>query len=265
MAWMETHYYSHELYSNVTLNVLVPTPTSDEMLTGEDTGEKYNYEKGLPVVYLLHGAHGDAFSWMRFSNIERYAQARGIVVVMASAENSFYQNLKGQKNYKNFFLEELPRFIQNVFPVSKKREDTYIAGFSMGGYGAWFLALTKPELYAKSASLSGALDVVAMFGNEAYRNNDRFNLIDGFEDLTTLKGSPYDLIALYDKCVKEGCVPKLYQCVGTEDFLYLPNQNIRKSLEEKQADITYEEGKGGHDWNYWEGTIERVLDWLLEK
>lgn len=155
MALMETHYYSSSLGSNITLNVFVPTPGSSEQITQMGHSAKYDYENGLPVLYLLHGAYGDAFSWVRYSNIDRYAQDRGIVVVMASAENSFYQDLRSGKKYKTFFTEELPLFIRNVFPVSREREKTFIAGFSMGGYGAWYLALSRPELYAKAASMSG--------------------------------------------------------------------------------------------------------------
>ena len=49
--------------------------------------------------------------------------------------------------------------MQNFFRVSQRPEDTYVAGLSMGGYGAMKLALTHPERYAAAASLSGALDL----------------------------------------------------------------------------------------------------------
>lgn len=172
MALMETHYYSFSLGSNITLNVFVPTPGSSEEITQINHTQKYDYEAGLPVLYLLHGAYGDAFSWVRYSNIDRYAQERGMVVVMASAENSFYQDLKSGKKYKTFFTEELPVFIQSVFPVTKDREKTYIAGFSMGGYGAWYLGLSRPDLYAKAASMSGALDIAGLYESATIQENE---------------------------------------------------------------------------------------------
>lgn len=58
MALMETHYYSSSLGSNITLNVFVPTPGSSEQITQMGHCEKYDYEHGLPVLYLLHGAYG---------------------------------------------------------------------------------------------------------------------------------------------------------------------------------------------------------------
>lgn len=263
MALMETHYYSFSLMSNITLNVFVPTPGSSEAITYINTEKKYDYKKGLPVLYLLHGAYGDAFSWIRYSNIDRYAQDHGMVVVMASAENSFYQDMKTGKKYFTFFTEELPEFIKNVFPVNHDREKTFAAGFSMGGYGAWYLGLRRPDLYSKVASMSGALDIV-----NAYKDRTAdtpFHFDDSFDDLDHLEGSKYDLLALYDKAVKNSMVPKLYQAVGFDDFLYNDNLRVRDCMRQKNADLVYEEGEGGHDWSFWDKYIQRILDWLLEE
>ncbi len=264
MALMETHYYSCSLGSNITLNVFVPTPGSSEQITQINHSDKYDYEGGLPVLYLLHGAYGDAFSWIRYSNIDRYAQDRGIVVVMASAENSFYQDLQSGRKYKTFFTEELPVFIQNVFPVSKKREKTFIAGFSMGGYGAWYLGLSRPDLYAKAASMSGALDIARLYEEQGKgTENNPFSWENCFGDPEKLSGSQYDLFTLYDQDVQKGCVPKLYQAVGYDDFLYQANLHVRDVLQEKKADLVYKEDEGGHDWNFWDKYIQDILDWLL--
>lgn len=266
MALMETHYYSFSMGSNITLNVFVPTPGSSEQIVEMNQNEKYDYEKGLPVLYLLHGAYGDAFSWVRYSNIDRYAQDHGIVVVMASAENSFYQDLQSGKKYKTFFTEELPTFIQNVFPVSKDREKTYIAGFSMGGYGAWFLGLSRPDLYSKAASMSGALDIAGLYNAtvSGVNDNNPFSWEDCFGDPSKLAGSDRDLFALYDRDVANGCVPKLYQAVGFDDFLYQSNVYVRDEFNKRGAQLTYEEGKGGHDWDFWDEHVKHVLDWIQE-
>ena len=263
MALMETHYYSFSLKSNVTLNVFVPTPGSKEAIICMNTEAKYNYKDGLPVLYLLHGAYGDGFSWLRYSNIDRYAQDRGIAVVMAGAENSFYQDMKNGKKYFTFFTEELPEFITSLFPVSKKREKTFVAGSSMGGYGAWCLGLRRPDLYGKIASMSGLLDIDSGYKNRT--EETPFDYESVFYDLEHLKGSKYDLLALYDKAAKNDQVPKLYQTVGFGDFLYNDNLRVRDSLREKNANLTYEEGEGGHDWDFWDKYIQRILDWLLEE
>ena len=265
MALFETHYFSFALKSNITLNVIIPTPASGEAYTDMGTKAPYLYDEGVPVLYLLHGAFGDAFSWLRYSSIERYANAHGIAVVMCSAENSFYQDLPHGPAYKTFFTEELPHFIKSVFPVTKDREKTFIVGLSMGGYGAWYLALSRPDLYAKAASLSGAVDIAAIMA-VSHENRAEGNIWDNcFGDLTKLKGSGSDLFALYDKRKAEGCtIPKLFQAVGTEDFLYQANQSARAYLTGAGADLTYEEGSGGHTWEFWDLWIQRVLDWIQE-
>jgi len=267
MALMEVHYSSFAMGGNVTLNVFVPTPGSSEAITEMNHNPKYDYEKGLPVLYLLHGAYGDAFSWIRYSNIDRYAQERGIVVVMASAENSFYQDLKYGRKYYTFFTEELPTFIRSVFPVSKERSKTYVAGFSMGGYGAWYLGLSRPDLFSKAASMSGAIDIATLGANRG--QDQTFSWENSFADVLQadgsleLAGSKYDPFALYDKAVANGVVPKLYMACGTEDFLYRSNLHVKQVMEAKQADLKYVEDEGGHDWNFWDKYIQDILDWLL--
>lgn len=270
MALMEVHYSSFALGNNITLNVFVPTPGSSEAITDMNTISKYDYQHGLPVLYLLHGAYGDAFSWIRSSNIDRYAQEKGIVVVMASAENSFYQNLNGGRRYYDFFTEELPAFIQNVFPVSKNRESTFIAGFSMGGYGAWYLALRRPDLFSKAASMSGALDIAFLADSLlSTTENNPFQLKNSFYDALDengklqLVGSKYDLLRLYDDDVSNGLAPKLYQAVGKSDFLYKSNRRIHELMVKRNADLVYEEGPGAHDWEFWDEYVKHILDWLL--
>ncbi|MBQ8159767.1 MAG: tributyrin esterase [Clostridia bacterium] len=266
---METHFYSFSMKSNITVNVLIPTPGSDCSIRDMEEGGKYNYRDGLPVVYLLHGAYGDAFSFLRYSNIERYAQDRGIACVMASAGNELYQDTRSGLMYTKFFTEELPLFVRTVFPVTSDPKKTYVAGFSMGGYGAWYLGLTRPDVFGRAASMSGALDLVGMYDHLDPEKNifpweDAFGAaVEG--GVNRLRGSRHDLFALYDQAVEKGFQPKLYQSVGLSDFLYDMNQYAREEMMRRGADLTYEEGPGAHDWVFWDTYIQHVLDWLLKK
>ncbi len=265
MALMHCHYHSRTLGQNVDVNVIIPTPEGDEQITSNKTKQKYHYDEGLPVLYLLHGAFGDYSSWTRFSNVERYVQQYGCAVVMASAQNSFYQNMHRGGKFHDFYATELPEFIQSVFNVKSDRESTYIAGLSMGGYGAWHLALSHPEKYAKTASLSGVVDVVAAFsGDSVKEREDRLNPRIIFKDGMPEAGSQDDLLALYDECVKNGLVPDLYQACGTEDFLYDINLDVKRALEDRKAEFLYEEGPGEHNWDFWDAYIKKVLAWIFE-
>lgn len=264
MALLNCHMYSHALYGNISFNVSLPTPGSGDRVDYDTLKRDYGYQDGLPVAYLLHGMYGDADSWIRYSNIDRYAQDRRIAVVTCSAGNNFYQNMPEGLKWEDFFTEELPAFICALFPVSPRREDTFIGGFSMGGYGAWHLGLKAPGVYSKAASMSGALDIAALFKDpKNIPSPSPFNLRALFGDPDAIEGSGADLFAQYEKCRESGRVPALYQACGTEDFLYQMNLSVRERMLKAGCDLTYNEGPGGHDWNFWDREIQSVLDWFL--
>ncbi len=265
MALLQCHMYSHALYGNISFNVCLPTPGSGDRVDYTSLGRDYGYLEGLPVAFLLHGMYGDANSWIRYSNIDRYAQDRRIAVVTCSAGNSFYQNMPYGQAWETFFTEEMPAYIRALFPVSPRREDTFIGGFSMGGYGAWHLGLLAPEVYGKAASMSGALDIAALYRDQKnVPSPSAFNWKAIFGDPEALEGSRADLIAQVRKCAAAGRVPALYQACGTEDFLYRMNLSVRDRLMAMGCGLTYHEGPGGHDWTFWDGEIQRVLDWFLK-
>ena len=161
MAFLQCNFYSQVLHSNVVIGVILPSPNSSEVLSNGDS-EYFHPGVLYQTLYLFHGAYGDYSDWMRFTSIERYAQQRKIAVVMPSVQNSFYQDMYLGERYLTYVTEELPRFVRTLFPLSVKREDTFTAGLSMGGYGALKVALTKPEQYACAASLSGAVDLAGL-------------------------------------------------------------------------------------------------------
>ncbi|CAG9295826.1 alpha/beta hydrolase [Celerinatantimonas diazotrophica] len=258
-------FFSSVLATNVTINVVVPTPEGEEQIIEENFVQNYPYQSGFPVIYLLHGAYGNCHSWVRFSSIERYAQKHRCVLVMASAENSFYHNEVYGNRYYDFFADELPQMVGNVFPISTERSKTFVAGFSMGGYGAWLLALKHPERFAKAASLSGALDLAYL------HESPQYGVDDGpipwhrlFKDPQNLRRSNSDLIKLYDDLQASGrAIPALYQSIGLDDPLYELNLKVKEQLTQRQAQLLFYSEPGGHNWEFWDQDIQRVLQWML--
>lgn len=264
MAVMTCNYFSYTLKHNITINVFIPTPEGNEQITNDDVKKQYHYKEGLPVVYLLHGAYGNYSSWLRSSNVERYAQKHCCALVMASADNSFYQDMYHGNAYATFFTKELPAFVKSIFPISDKREDTHIAGFSMGGYGAWYLALSNPDKYGKAASMSGALDIASVYkANISDIIQGPFAWNDIFEKPEDLEGSQADLFKLYDDCVLSGIIPELYHSCGTDDFLYEMNLSVKARLNQKNASFKYEENEGGHNWDFWDKYIQHIFEWIF--
>lgn len=263
MAFFHMNFFSPTLLVGTDVNVFIPTPDSGELSTGQDIGYFHDGVK-YPVLYLLHGAYGDYSDWARLTSIERYAQAHKIAVVMPSADNSFYQDMYRGGKYLTYFTRELPDYIARLFPVSTKREDTFVAGLSMGGYGAVRVAFEVPERFGAAASLSGAIDLLAALGDaekEPHRPPFYWDAI--FADPGKVEGSDADLFALAQKRLAEGRkLPPIYQTVGTEDFIYPANLSAKKKLEELGLELTYAEHPGIHDWEFWDAHIRDVLDWL---
>ena len=99
-----------------------------------------------PVLYLLHGLSDDDTIWLRRTSIERYVAPLGLAVVMPQVHRSFYADEAIGGRYWTFLSEELPEWWRRFFRVSRRREDTFVAGLSMGGYGAlkWALRASGP-------------------------------------------------------------------------------------------------------------------------
>jgi S-formylglutathione hydrolase FrmB len=204
---------------------------------------------------------------MRNTSIERYAARLGLAVVMPAAHRSYYTDMAGGARghaYWTFITEELPAVARWHFPLSDARENNFVAGVSMGGYGAFKVALTYPERYAAAASLSGSLDRARLARRVGSMNDERrveFELI--FGDLQELPGSDRDLFHLAARLAKSDSPrPNLYQCCGTEDSLHEHYVRFQELAESLGLELTSEDGPGRHGWGYWDRQIRRVLEWL---
>lgn len=259
MALFDIKLFSTSLLTNTDVRVVVPTP--DEPFHPDDT-PYYQPGKKYQVLYLLHGAFGDCTVWTRNTGIERYAQKYNLVVVSASVTNSCYIDMAHGSRFLTYMTKELPAFINAMFPVSTRPEDTFIAGISMGGYGSFRLALEDPKRFSCAVSLSGAVDMARMVDAGPSGVASAVNYRDVFGD-SPVTGTDNDILTLLKKRLSQGCrLPRLYLCCGTEDFLYQSNQAVRQELEQLGVDLTYDEGPGAHNWDYWDPQIRKVLEWL---
>ncbi len=214
-----------------------------------------------PTLYLLHGLSDNHTIWSRRTSIERYADAYPLAVVMPDGGRSFYTDMIQGDRYFTFMAEELPEVCENLFHLSKKREDRFAAGLSMGGYGAMKLGLARPNRYAAVASLSGALQMDPKYHleqPEAFMQE----LIRIFGKPEDFVGSENDLFGLAQKLQKHPeKAPKMYVACGTEDFLLQGNRRFKREFQ-KAFDLTYEESPGTHEWGFWDTYIQRVLAFL---
>jgi putative tributyrin esterase len=247
MAFLQVEFYSQVLGMETAADVILPV--------GVKSRAYEDKIKHIPVLYLLHGFSEDHTCWMRRSSIERYVRSLNLAVIMPNVHRSFYIDMKAGGAYFTFLTKELPAVMKHMFPLSDKREDTFIAGLSMGGYGAFKAALSYPDRYAGAASLSGALDIYRVFEDKEHMTEARAvfgDAVDGCNDLYALAG----------QC---GEIPPLLQCCGIEDFLYGDNVKFRDVIRQKAKDYTYEEGPGTHNWDFWDTYIQKVIPWMIQR
>jgi S-formylglutathione hydrolase FrmB len=258
MALIHCDFFSETLGLCSSMLVILPQPTRSQIgMTGQAGSGKH------PTLWLLHGMSDDQTIWLRRTSIERYVSELGLAVVMPAVHRSFYTDMAHGYRYWTYISEELPEIARSFFPLSAARDENFAAGLSMGGYGAFKLGLRCPDRYAAAASLSGAVDMARRVnvphGSEEWQQEMR--LI--FGDLDSMAGSDNDLLHLAQQIAStRGPRPRLYQCCGTEDFLYEGNIRFRDEVRAMGLDLTYEEGPGTHEWGYWDRQIQRVLAWL---
>jgi len=253
MALMRCNFFSNALGMASSMNVILPDASWPEPTEATP----------LPCMLLLHGVSDDDTIWQRRTAIERYVRDLRLAVVMPNVHRSFYTDMEYGYRYWTFISEEVPAVCREFFGISDRREDNFVAGLSMGGYGAFKLALALPDRFCAGASLSGALDLanhdVQVPSQVEERDKDRF-LVFGEG---SIRGTAADLFTLADRLVaSDSEPPALYQWCGTDDFLYPDNVRFRDHANAIGLELDYREDPGGHDWEHWDRQIEHVLEWL---
>jgi len=258
MALIHCDFFSDTLRLSTSMTVILPQPVLEH-----GAASSPSRRRPWPTLYLLHGLSDDHTIWQRRTSIERYVEPLGLAVVMPQVHRSFYTDMTSGGRYWTFISEEVPAVAHSFFPLSAARADNYVAGLSMGGYGAFKLALTHPDRFAAAASLSGALDIgrVARHPNPRRLSPREVKLI--FGESEKVAGSRHDLFHLAKRVASQGGLkPRLYQWCGTDDRLYADNLAFRDHAQALGLPLTYDEGPGGHEWIEWDREIQKVLAWL---
>lgn len=254
MAHLRCEFFAESIGLSTSMTVILPQQTTRQIGMSGEVGEG-----PPPVLYLLHGLSDDDTIWLRRTSIERYVADRGIAVVMPAVQRSFYTDEVYGGKYWTFISEELPSLVSSFFNVSTRREDTFVAGLSMGGYGALKLALRQPERFAAAASLSGAIDVAPLTGGAPWAEDPRmWDRIFGGPDVP----ADDDLLSLVSRA-DPAALPPLWVSCGTADVLYPSNLTFAEACAAAGIPLstTYIPG-ADHEWSHWDTQIERVLDWL---
>ncbi len=217
----------------------------------------------LRTLYLLHGYGGSGEFWRANYAVDRMSSELGIAVIMPDGENHFYtdDDTFGY-GWGRFVGEELVNFTRQVFPLSRRREDTVIGGFSMGGYGALLNGLRYRETFGHIVSVSAAIltggpEETDRLGPSG--DGDRF-FRSLFGDPARVSGSHHDPRAQASAALQAGVTPELYMAVGKSDFLRDVNEAFRDHLTAiGYPDFLFEEEEGDHEAAFAEAHLFRGL------
>ena len=228
-------------------------------------------KRPYPTLYFLPGFSGNAEEIVFALPLRQMAAKYGMAIVIPDGENAFYTDHPERAACHGVYAgEELVRITRRLFPcLSTRREDTYIGGISMGGYGAAALGLHYADTFGRLALFSPAIEAdmllkdlndipgtvpSALFdtllgGKEAYDSSPRLN----------------PLLAVDTALAQGREIQPLWMCCGEEDALVRDAcTHFSGYLNQKGIKHTFVRGHGEHDLIYWDARLEEAFRFLTE-
>ena len=151
----------------------VPAPSLAGNLLGDPVTQRvfvylppsYQRESSrrYPSLYLLHGYSDKPETWgMKLPTEMNVLIAKGVgaemIVVVPNGRNaylgSFYTNSTVNGNWEDYVYRDVVRYIDGKYRTINKPSARGIAGHSMGGYGAFMLAMKHPDVFGATYALS---------------------------------------------------------------------------------------------------------------
>ena len=210
--------------------------------------------KSCPVVYLLHGYGGNAETWLTVKpDLPQIADQKGIIFVCPDAQNSWYWDspVDSAFRYETFVASELVGYIDLHYKTIAERKGRAIAGLSMGGHGALWIAFRHQDAFGACGSMSGCADI------RPFPNNWEIS-----RRLSSLAENPklwdeYTVINNLDS-LRGAALAILIDC-GVEDFFLDVNKELHASLLARQIDHDFTIRPGGHNRAYWRNAIDSQI------
>ena len=256
MALLQVNFFSDALKRTVPIHVILP---ADKV---GPNGLMPIPEGGFKTLYLLNGLFGNYTDWLCNTRIKQWAEERDLAVVMPAGDNSFYVDRPQPGcDYGRFIGQELVEITRRMFPLSRDREDTFIAGLSMGGYGAIRNGLVYADTFGYIAGFSSAVHLFEIApGTPGRVIIGEDHVLGDYAEAVQSDKNPR--IALLNLLRSAKPVPAIYMSCGLQDSLLESNRTLRDYFVEKGVELTYLEKDGDHNWDFWNDQIRHILDWL---
>jgi enterochelin esterase-like enzyme len=212
----------------------------------------------LPIVILLHGVYGSHWAWAAkgrvHETLERLIDAgkvRPMLLAMPSdglyGDGSGYLQHRGA-DYERWIVEDVIAAVRQEIPQTAGT-NAFIAGLSMGGFGALRIGAKYPDVFSAFSGLSS----ITHFDQMAY-------FVADFE---RLKSDSLEHGGVLDAMLanRTGLAPFRFDC-GRDDPLIGVNRGLHEALEAEGVDHEYFEYDGGHDWDYWQKHISDSFEFF---
>jgi putative tributyrin esterase len=222
--------------------------------SSDDAGARY------PLLVLLHGVYdaGGYGWWHKGGAADTLNHLHLPVVVLMATDTGAEQGsgycdwADGTTKAETHIIDELLPWAAENLPVGGER---HIGGLSMGGYGAFTLALRHPGLFESASATSAFFDP-----NRLFNFVDRADVRMWGSDAARDEHDPRLLVR--DQARRDGL--RLALDCGTEDHLLDQNRAMHRLLDELGVKHGYAEHPGGHDWDYWGARVEDHVRFALD-
>lgn len=254
MAFLQIDYKSEALMRGVNIKVILP---SDEMAG--------KWESPYKTLYLLPGYSATATELITYLGLRGQSELKGIAVVLPDGENLFYQDMPNRMTfYSTYVGKELVEVTRKLLPLSTKREDTFIGGISMGGYGALYNGFRFRDTFSKVVAFSPAADAYMLLAEAEAPGFSRTQFEGIFESKEPYYGSECDMCTQWTRKDVDNR-PELFLCCGKEDrAVYNAVEKLETALRQGNIPHIFRGGHGDHEFYYWEQMMDPAFSFLAE-
>jgi S-formylglutathione hydrolase FrmB len=210
-----------------------------------------------PVIYLLHGLYGHFSNWTDKTEIATYAAKYRFIIVMPEGNDGWWTDSATVPNdrYESYIVRELIPEIDRTYRTITDRDHRFIAGLSMGGYGAIKFGLKYSDIFSLVGSFSGAFDATRRT-EKTGNKYPSIPIVYGPEGSKTRANN--DIFAMVSS-VSVDKMPFIYFDCGTEDPFVSVNREFAALLADKRVPHEFRELPGKHEWPYWDQQVQEFL------
>ena len=234
--------YSTSMHKNIKCVIIKPDSYRDK-------------NNRFPVVVLLHG-HSDSYAtWVNeVPNVKNIAdEFQQLLICPDGGYNSWYFDspIDSTRKYETHVSKEVIAYVDAHYHTIADRYHRAITGMSMGGHGAFYLALRHTDVFGAVGSTSGGVDITPF--------KKQWQIAQQIGDTVNYKNNWFNMtiINMIDQ-YPASSLAIIFDC-GTEDFFIRVNRRLHEKMLQLHIPHDYIERPGAHTYTYWQNSIAYQL------